>query len=105
MVRGISKETSLNLDIQVAENLVTPKLPALLTYQDSLEPPLPPQGSFDVAAAARGKIILRVKQPVPAAILVKHLQTQLLRCSMHLKQAVTHYMQQEMLPENIELHH
>jgi cytochrome c5 len=36
-------------------DLVTPKLPALHEYQLSLAAPRPPDGSFDAAAAARGK--------------------------------------------------
>ncbi len=36
-------------------DLVTPKLPALQVYQLTLDPPSPPAGSFDPAAAARGK--------------------------------------------------
>src|SRR5574340_87269 len=36
-------------------DLVTPKLPALHVYQLALEAPVPPAGSFDAAAAARGK--------------------------------------------------
>src|SRR5712664_1468145 len=36
-------------------DLVTAKLPALHAYQLSLKAPTPPVGSFDVAAAARGK--------------------------------------------------
>jgi len=36
-------------------DLVTAKLPALHAYQLALEAPTPPVGSFDVAAAARGK--------------------------------------------------
>jgi mono/diheme cytochrome c family protein len=36
-------------------DLVTSKLPALQAYQLSLKAPAPPTGSFDVAAAARGK--------------------------------------------------
>ena len=38
-------------------DLVTDKLPALQAYQLSLEAPLPPAGSFDAAAAARGKLV------------------------------------------------
>ena len=38
-------------------DLVTSKLPALQAYQLSLAAPLPPAGSFDAAAAARGKIV------------------------------------------------
>jgi len=36
-------------------DLVTPKLPALLAYQLSLKEPVPPEGSYRVAAAVRGK--------------------------------------------------
>lgn len=59
--QGNFQSDHLNLDIQVADDLVTPKLPALLAYQNSLEAPVPPQGSFDVAAAARGKDVFQGK--------------------------------------------
>ena len=35
---------------------MTPKLDALPAYQLSLETPAPPAGSYDVAAAERGKM-------------------------------------------------
>src|SRR5688572_30722133 len=38
-------------------DLVTPKLPALLTYVESIETPRAPAGSYDAAAAARGKLL------------------------------------------------
>ena len=38
-------------------DLVTPKLPALYAYQVSIPKPAPPSGSFDAAAAARGKTL------------------------------------------------
>jgi hypothetical protein len=38
-------------------DLITPKLAALHAYQLGLEAPTPPPGSFDPAAAARGKMI------------------------------------------------
>jgi hypothetical protein len=38
-------------------DLVSSKLPALLSYQLSLESPAPQPGSFDASAAARGKIV------------------------------------------------
>jgi hypothetical protein len=38
-------------------DLVTPKLPGLQAYQLSLRAPAPPPGSFDPAAAARGKAL------------------------------------------------
>jgi hypothetical protein len=41
-------------NIQSPVDLITPKLPALHAYQLSLLAPLPPAGSFDAAAAARG---------------------------------------------------
>ncbi|MGB5080078.1 MAG: hypothetical protein WBO23_04960 [Burkholderiales bacterium] len=40
-------------------DLVSSKLPALQDYQLSLAAPRPPAGSFDPAAAARGKIVFR----------------------------------------------
>jgi hypothetical protein len=43
--------------IQNPVDLITPKLPALHAYQLSLLAPLPPDGSFDVAAAARGQAL------------------------------------------------
>ena len=43
--------------IQNPVDLVTPKLPALHMYQLSLLAPLPPEGSFDVVAAARGQAL------------------------------------------------
>ncbi|MBX3591096.1 MAG: c-type cytochrome [Burkholderiaceae bacterium] len=39
------------------DDLVTARLPALQAYQLTLAAPPPPAGSFDVAAAARGKIV------------------------------------------------
>ena len=44
-------------NIQSPVDLITPKLPALHAYQLSLLAPLPPEGSFDVAAAARGQAL------------------------------------------------
>ena len=44
--------------IQNPVDLVTSKLPALHAYQLSLLAPLPPEGSFDVAAAARGQALV-----------------------------------------------
>ena len=39
------------------DDLITSKLPALQAYQLSLPEPQPPVGSFDPAAAARGKVV------------------------------------------------
>jgi hypothetical protein len=47
--------------IQSPEDLITPKLPALHAYQLSLLAPLPPAGSFDAAAAARGDALFEGK--------------------------------------------
>ena len=58
---GNFKSEHLGLDIQVEEDLVTPKLPALLAYQESLLPPTPPAGSFDKTAADRGKLVFEGK--------------------------------------------
>jgi hypothetical protein len=44
-------------DVRHSPDLVTPKLGALQYYQLGLEPPVPPKGSYDVAAARRGKAI------------------------------------------------
>jgi hypothetical protein len=38
-------------------DLITSKLPALRAYQHSIDAPTPPKGSYDVAAAGRGKAI------------------------------------------------
>ena len=53
---GTMVEPRLNLNItHGTQDLVTSKLPALQAYQLSLKAPVAPAGSFDVAAAARGK--------------------------------------------------
>jgi hypothetical protein len=43
--------------VVVKNDLVTPKLPGLQAYELSLRAPAPPPGSFDPAAAARGKAL------------------------------------------------
>ena len=40
-----------------SDDLISAKLPALQAYQLSLRAPAPPAGSFDAAAAARGKLL------------------------------------------------
>src|SRR5437763_655761 len=40
-----------------SDDLVSPKLAALQAYQLSIAAPLPPAGSFDATAAARGKAV------------------------------------------------
>jgi mono/diheme cytochrome c family protein len=55
---GLGVFTEPRLDLTVingAVDLVSSKLPALQAYQLSLAAPPPPAGSFDAAAAARGK--------------------------------------------------
>jgi hypothetical protein len=52
---GSFSDPRLGLTITQKPDRVTPKLPALLDYQLSLEAPNPPSGSFDVAAATRGE--------------------------------------------------
>lgn len=54
---GNFQDDRLGLDIRQSPDRVTPMLPALREYQFSLEPPAPPAGSFDVAAAQRGKLL------------------------------------------------
>lgn len=55
---GTFNEPRLNLSVSHGtQDLVSTKLPALQAYQLSLKAPAAPSGSFDVAAAARGKLI------------------------------------------------
>jgi mono/diheme cytochrome c family protein len=53
--QGTFVDRRIGLFIRQKPDLVTPKLPALLQYQLSLRTPDPPRGSFDRAAARRGK--------------------------------------------------
>jgi mono/diheme cytochrome c family protein len=56
--QGSFSEPRLNLNItNGTTDLVTSKLPALQAYQLSLKAPAAPAGSFDAAAAARGKVV------------------------------------------------
>jgi mono/diheme cytochrome c family protein len=57
--QGSFSDARLGINIQTSPDLVTPKLPALLEYQLSLETPAPPMGSFDTAAAARGQSVFQ----------------------------------------------
>jgi mono/diheme cytochrome c family protein len=55
---GSMVEPRLNLNITHGSvDLVSSKLPALQAYQLSLKAPAPPAGSFDPAAAARGRLV------------------------------------------------
>jgi mono/diheme cytochrome c family protein len=53
--RGNFSDPRLGINVTHTPDLVTSKLPALRAYQHSLPAPPPPAGSFDAAAAARGK--------------------------------------------------
>src|SRR5688572_7756832 len=55
--QGSFSDSRLGVNIVRSPDLVTSKLPALREYQFSLEPPAPPAGSFDTAAAARGRLV------------------------------------------------
>lgn len=57
--QGNFSDRRIGLFIAQTPDLVTPKLPALLDYQLSLRTPKAPKGSFDPAAAARGKRLFR----------------------------------------------
>jgi hypothetical protein len=54
---GSFKDERVGIDIVQSPDRVTPMLPALRDYQFSLEPPAPPPGSYDAAAAERGKAL------------------------------------------------
>jgi hypothetical protein len=58
---GTFVDERLGIEIRQTPDRVTPMLPALRDYQFSLEPPAAPAGSFDAAAAARGKLVFEGK--------------------------------------------
>ena len=53
--QGNFSDPRLGIDVRQSPDLVTSKLPALRDYQHSLDAPKPPAGSFDRAAAGRGR--------------------------------------------------
>ena len=53
--RGNFSDPRLGLEIRQSPDLVSPKLAALRAYQHSLQAPHPPAGSYDSAAAVRGR--------------------------------------------------
>lgn len=55
--QGTFVDARLGIDIVRTPDLVTPKLRALREYQHSLETPAPMAGSFDAAAAQRGRAV------------------------------------------------
>ena len=56
---GNFSDPRVGIVITQTPDLVTPKLPALLDYQLSLRTPKAPKGSFNQAAASRGKRLFR----------------------------------------------
>ena len=54
---GSFSDQRIGVSVIQKPDLVTPKLPALLAYQLSLTAPAPPAGSFNRAAADRGKAV------------------------------------------------
>jgi mono/diheme cytochrome c family protein len=58
---GSFSDPRIPLSITQTPDLVTPKLAALFDYQLTLRVPEPPPGSFDVAAARRGKQVFRME--------------------------------------------
>ena len=55
--QGSFSDPRLGINIVAQPDLVTPQLPVLRRYQFTLDPPAPPPGSFDPAAAERGKVV------------------------------------------------
>ncbi len=55
--QGNFDDPRLGISVRQSPDLVTPKLPALRAYQLSLDKPAPPPGSFDAAAAERGRTV------------------------------------------------
>jgi mono/diheme cytochrome c family protein len=55
--QGTFVDPRLGINVVQSPDLVTPKLPALLAYQLSLQTPAPAAGSFDPAAAGRGRAV------------------------------------------------
>jgi mono/diheme cytochrome c family protein len=53
--QGNFSDARLGIDVKHSPDVVTPKLAALRAYQHSLPAPPPPAGSFDAAAAERGR--------------------------------------------------
>jgi mono/diheme cytochrome c family protein len=59
--QGNFSDPTLHIDVKHSPDLVTPKLPALRAYQHGLEVPKPAAGSFDAAAAKRGRATFDAK--------------------------------------------
>jgi hypothetical protein len=54
---GSFSDSRIGVSVKQTPDLVTPKLPALLAYQRSLQTPPPPTRSFNLAAANRGQAL------------------------------------------------
>jgi len=54
---GNFSDARLGIAVTQSPDMVSPKLPALRAYQHSLAAPPPPAGSFDAAAARRGRAL------------------------------------------------
>ena len=55
--QGNFSDPRLGIEIRQSPDLVAPKLAALAAYQHSIPAPPPPAGSFDAAAAQRGRAV------------------------------------------------
>lgn len=55
--KGDFSDPRIGVEIDQPEDLVTPKLPALLEYQLGLTAPPAPDGTFDPVAAERGRLV------------------------------------------------
>jgi hypothetical protein len=80
---GSFTDPLLGINIVQKPDLVTPKLPALRDYQFSLTTPPPPAGSFDAAAAARGKTIFNGKKAQCATCHIPPLYTDINQGKLH----------------------
>ena len=54
---GSFTDSRIGADVQNPPDMITSKLPALQAYQLSLAAPAPPAGSFNAAAAQRGRVV------------------------------------------------
>jgi len=78
---GTFDEPRLNLHVSNGTtDLVSDKLPALQAYQLSIAAPPPPAGSFDAAAAARGKTVFEGAASVRRATAARSSPTPTRRC-------------------------
>ena len=75
---GNFSDPRIGLFIRQTPDLVTPKLAALLDYQLSLRTPKPPRGSFNRAAAERGKRSVPRARPGAARAISRRIFTDVL---------------------------